>query len=194
MKTLSLGMLLVCLISAAAHAYDRTLITGQTEVGGYAAPVTRFIEVKEEFGVLAGGRVGMVVNHVFGFGLAGYGTVHEPAPDELAGLEGMELAYGGLVLEYVFKPHAVVHICLPCLVGGGQVQFTGDYLDPETGEDSDAFFVLEPELALEFNIARNWRLGFGVGYRHVSGTDLTDLTDEDLSGVNGAVTVKIGAF
>lgn len=194
MKTLSLALLLTCLIVTAANAYDRTLITGQTEVGGFAAPVARFIEIKEESGVLAGGRIGMVVNHALGIGVGGYGTVHEPAPGELAGLEDLELAYGGLVLEYVFKSHALVHVCLPLLIGGGQVQLLGDYVDPETGEDSDTFFVLEPELSLEFNITRNWRLDLGVGYRHISGTEFTDITDQDLSGVNGVVTIKIGAF
>lgn len=194
MKTISLTLMLVCLISASAYAYDRTFISDQTEVGGYVAATARYIEVKEESGVLVGGRIAIVVNHVFSAGVGAYGSVAEPTPEDLTGLEDLEIAYGGLFLEYTFKPHAVFHISVPVLVGAGQTRFAGDYVDPESEEDSDTFFVVEPELNLEFNITRNWRLDLGVGYRHVNGTDFAEITDEDQSGVNWAFTMKIGAF
>jgi hypothetical protein len=194
MKTLTLALLLVCMAAGATLAYDRTLVTDQTEVGGFAAPAVRTIEVQEEFGLLGGGRIGVIFNHLWSIGVGGYGTVVEPTPEGLEGLKDLEVAYGGFVMELTIKPHAVFHVSLPVLVGGGQVQFRGDYVDPETGDDSEPFFVLEPEFNLEFNIARNWRLDAGVGYRHVNGLGLTDITDDDLSGLNWAVTIKIGAF
>ena len=194
MKTISLMLVLVCLVAASAYGYDKTLISDQTEVGGFIAATAKYIEVKDESGVLLGGRVAIVVNHVFSAGVGGYGTVAKPAPEDLQGLEDLEIAYGGLFLEYTFKPHAVFHISVPVLVGAGQTRFAGDYVDPESEEDSDTFFVVEPELNLEFNITRNWRLDLGVGYRHVNGTDFAEITDEDQSGVNWAFTMKIGAF
>ena len=194
MKTISLMLVLVCLVAASAYGYDKTLISDQTEVGGFIAATAKYIEVKDESGVLSGGRVAIVVNHVFSAGVGGYGTVAKPAPEDLQGLEDLEIAYGGLFLEYTFKPHAVFHISVPVLVGAGQTRFAGDYVDPESEEDSDTFFVVEPELNLEFNITRNWRLDLGVGYRHVNGTDFAEITDEDQSGVNWAFTMKIGAF
>lgn len=194
MKTTSLAVVLVCLISASAYAYDQTLISDQTEVGGFIAATARYIEVKNESGVLVGGRVALVVNHAFSAGVGGYGTVAGPSPEDLTGLDDLEMAYGGLFLEYTFKPHAVFHVSVPVLVGGGQTQFAGDYVDPNSGKDSDAFFVVEPELNLEFNITRHWRLDLGVGYRHVNGTDFAEITDEDQSGINWAFTMKIGAF
>ncbi len=194
MKTISLTLLLVCLVFASAYGYDKTLISDQTEVGGFIAVTARYIDVKDESGVLVGGRVAMIVNHAFSAGVGGYGTVVKPAPEGPTGLEGLEIAYGGLFLEYTFKPHAVFHISVPVLVGAGQTQFVGGYVDPESEEDSDTFFVVEPELNLEFNITRNWRLDLGVGYRHVNGTDFAEITDEDQSGVNWVFTMKVGAF
>jgi hypothetical protein len=194
MKTISLTLVLVCLIAASADAYDRTLISGQTEVGGFIAVTARYIKVKDEVGILTGGRVAMIVNHAFSAGMGGYGTVREPAPEGMTGLEDLEMAYGGLFLEYTFKPHAVFHVSVPVLVGAGQTSFVGDYVDPESGDDSDTFFVLEPELNLEFNVTRNWRLDLGVGYRHINGTGFAEITDEDQSGINWAFTMKFGAF
>ncbi len=194
MKTFSLALVLVCLIAASAYAYDQTLISDQTEVGGFIAATARYIEVKQESGVLVGGRVALIVNHAWSAGVGGYGTVAEPSPGDLAGLDDLEIAYGGLFLEYTFKPHGIVHISVPVLVGGGRTQFMGDYVDPESGKDSGTFFVVEPEFNLEFNITRNWRIDLGVGYRHVNGTGFSEITDEDQSGINWAFTAKIGAF
>jgi hypothetical protein len=194
MKMIFLAAVVFCLCVGTARSYDDTLITDQTEVGGFAAVSVRFIEAKEELGVLAGGRVGALINHRWGIGAGGYGTVAKPDHLELEGLDHLEISYGGLILEYTVKPHSVLHISLPVLIGGGQVQFAGEYVDPDSGEDSESFFVVEPELSLEFNVTRNLRLDLGVGYLHVNGMDLADITDEDLSGVSGAVTFKMGSF
>jgi hypothetical protein len=194
MKIISLAVVVVCLCAATAYPYDRTFIGDQTEVGGFMGFAGRLIETKGEVGILAGGRMEAVISHNWGIGGGGYGTVAGSKLEDLEGLSRLDMAYGGMVLEYVFKPHAIFHVCVPVLVGGGQVQFVGDYVDPESGQDSDLFFVIEPEFNLELNVTRNLRVDLGVAYRHVNGTELTDFTDEDLSGVNGVLAVKIGAF
>jgi hypothetical protein len=194
MKTVFVSLLLVCLVSGSALAYDRTLISSRTEVGGFIAPTARYIELKDEPGILAGGRVAMVINHVFSVGVGGYGTVNQPAPEGITGLESMEIAYGGLFLEFTLKPHSVFHVSVPVLVGAGRTTFVGGYVDPETGDDSDTFFVVEPEFDLEFNITENWRVDLGVGYRHVNGTGFAEITDEDQSGTNWTLTMKFGAL
>jgi hypothetical protein len=194
MKTISIVLIMVCLLAPSAYSYDRTLISGQTEVGGFIAATAKYIKVKDEVGILAGGRLAMTVNHVFSAGLGGYGTVKEPAPEEMTGLEDLEMGYGGLFLEFTFKPHSILHISVPVLIGAGQTSFIGGYEDPETGDDSDTFFVVEPEFNLEFNVTRNWRIDLGFGYRHVNGTGFSEITDEDQSGTNWALTMKFGAF
>jgi hypothetical protein len=66
--------------------------------------------------------------------------------------------------------------------------------DPVTGEDSDVFFIAEPELNLEFNITRFWRMNLGVSYLIASGSDLVDVPDEEISGVAGNLVFKFGKF
>jgi opacity protein-like surface antigen len=194
MKPISLALVVVCLLAVSACAYDRTLITDQTELDGFVATTVKYIDFKDETGVLVGGRIALIVNHSWGLGAGGYGTIVEPSPEDIEGLEELEMAYGGIVLEYIAWPRAIYHLSIPVLIGGGQVQFEGGYVDPDSGEDSDTFFVIEPHLNLEVNITRNLRLDAGFSYRHVNGTDLADMTDEDLSGVNGVVSLKVGRF
>lgn len=194
MKTIPLTLVLVCAIAASVYGYDKTLISDQAEIGGFVAPSVRFVEVRQENGLLMGGRIGLVVNHVFSLGACAYGSVAEPSPDDLPGLEALDIGYGGLCLEYTFRPHDALHVSVPVMIGGGKIWFRGAYVDPESGEDSEVLFVVEPEIAVEFNLTRNWRLNLGAAYLHVNGTDLADFTDEDLSGVSWVFTMKFGSF
>jgi hypothetical protein len=181
-------------VAGAAYAYDRTLISETSEVGGLIAPASRFTKVKETFAIMAGATGAIVVNHNWRFGAGGYWIVNEVVPEDLAELDDLRMAYGGLILEYVFRPGDVLHMCMPVLVGVGRVSFRGDYVDPETGEDSEEVFIVEPELNLELNITRNWRVSLGFVYRYVDGSDLTDFQNDDLSGMSGSVRFAFGKF
>jgi hypothetical protein len=55
-------------------------------------------------------------------------------------------------------------------------------------------FVIEPGIDAEINIHKNFRIGLGVYYRIVSGVDYADLTNTDLNGISGQITLKFGAF
>jgi hypothetical protein len=194
MKTMLVALVVTLVSVATAYSYDNTLIGDQTEVGGFAAATFRYFEMKDEFGILAGGRFAFTVNHALSIGGGAYGTAGKPVLDELPGLEKLEIAYGGLFLEYTYKPHAVFHVSVPVFVGAGQVRFVGGYVDPESGDNSDTFLAVEPEFDLEFNVARVMRVDLGVGYRSISGTELADLSNADLGGINWAITLKVGSF
>ena len=194
MKTIILALVISLVSAAAAFSYDNTLIGDQTEVGGFAAATIRYFEVKDEFGLLAGGVFAFTINHSLSIGGGGYGSVSKPVLDDLPGLQDLEIAYGGLFLGYTFKPHALFHVSVPVFVGAGQVRFVGDYVDPESGDDSDTFLVIEPEFDLEFNVSRVVRVDMGVGYRSISGTELEDFSDGDLGGVNWVISLKMGRF
>jgi hypothetical protein len=194
MKTISLFGVLLVLATGLAYGYDSTLITDQTEVGGFATPTIRFMEVGDDLGLLGGAKVGVLINHSLGVSVMGYGTILRPGPEDLEDLESLEIAYGGIAFEYIFMPHSVFHVCVPVSVGGGRVRFVGKYRDPDSGEDSGSFFMVEPELDLEVNLTRNLRLNLGVAYLSINGTDFADFTDEDLSSLTGTVALRVGSF
>jgi hypothetical protein len=186
----------IFLIAASAYAYDDTLIKHETEVGGFFTIESKKTEIKDTFTLLIGGRAALLVGHNWAFGAGGYGVVNDPVPEEFEGEGLVKLRgyYGGFILEYIAWPEKVVHLSLPVLVGAGKVEYKGTYRDSETGEDSDTYFILEPGLNVQFNVTRFWRMDLGASYRYVSGCDLGDVTDDDLSGLTGNLTFRFGKF
>ncbi|MGD8628698.1 MAG: hypothetical protein PVH52_06420 [bacterium] len=186
----------ICLLATSVYAYDDTLIKHETEVGGFFTIVTKNTEIKQTFNLMVGGQAALLVNHNWAFGVGGYGVVNDPIPEGLKeeGLIKLRGYYGGFLLEYIAWPEKVVHVAIPVLVGAGKVEYKGSYRDSKTGEDSDTYFIAEPGLDLEFNITRFWRMDLGATYRYVSGCELGDVTDNDLSGLAANLTFKFGKF
>ncbi len=200
MKALLLKALLIsagiCLLAASAHAYDDTLIKQETKVGGYFDIVSKQTQVKDTFALLIGGKAYLLVNHRWAFGAGGYGVVNDLVPDEFKdrGLTKLRMYYGGWAFEYIPWHDKVFHITLGVLIGAGKVEYKGEMRDPVTGEDSDVFFIAEPEFNLEFNITRFWRMDLGVSYLIASGCQLVDVPDEEISGPAGNLVFKFGSF
>lgn len=186
----------ICLIATLAYAYDDTLIKPQTEVGGYFCIVSKHTQVKDAFAMLIGGKAYLLVNHSWAFGAGGYGVVNDLLPDEFKdrGLVKLRMYYGGWAVEYIPWHDKVFHITLGALIGAGKVEYKGEMRDPVTGEDSDVYFIAEPELNLEFNVTRFWRMDLGASYRYINGSELVDVPDEDLSNMTWNLTFKFGKF
>ncbi len=56
---------------------DETLFSGRTTLGGFLAPVVQLSEIHDESAVLIGAQAGLIINHGFVIGGAGYGLVNE---------------------------------------------------------------------------------------------------------------------
>lgn len=190
----------ICLIATSASAYDdydETLIQPHMVVGGYFAVGTKHTQVKEAFSFFMYGRASMVINHTWAIGAGGCGIVNDPIPEyfeDEPGFLKLRMYYGGWIPEFIPWSKNVLHLSIPVLIGAGKVEYKGDYRDSKTGEDSDTYFIVEPEINLEWNITRFWRLDLGASYRFVSGCELGDVSNEDLSGVSGNLTFKFGKF
>jgi hypothetical protein len=60
--------------------------------------------------------------------------------------------------------------------------------------ETTAFFVVEPGLEVEVNITRFFKIGIGASYRLVRESDLSTVSDNDLSGFSGGLSLKFGKF
>jgi hypothetical protein len=191
-----LTILGVCLLATSVYAYDNNLIKQETEVGGFFTIESKKTEIKDAFTLFIGGRAALLVGRNWAFGAGGYGVVNDPIPEEFKdeGLVKLRGYYGGFILEYIAWPEKVVHVAFPVLVGAGKVEYKGSYRDSKTGDDSDTYFILEPGLNIQFNVMRFWRMDLGATYRYVSGCELGDVNDNDLSGMVGSLTFRFGKF
>ena len=177
---------------------------GSIHHGGWGALTFGYTQVNDKDTYLMGARGGWLIDHHFTIGLAGSGFIsdqdyyldsYEYNPVNIAG------GYGGLLLEATIMPYYPVHIAIPVIIGAGGITYTnqkwwegGDYNEPASSIDSDAFFVLEPGLEVEVNLVHFMRLSVGGSYRYTSNVSLINTEGDLLRGFNGYFGLKFGWF
>ena len=178
-----------------------TLFDGPVDHGGFGGPALKFTQINDELGVLIGGRGGWIINHSFMIGGGVYGLANdiEPPitqPDHFYRYDRIDMGYGGLEMEYFFRPSKLVHGSAILLIGGGGVDYGFSHQDDWEWDksDEDGFFVLEPGMNATLNMTKRFRISAGLSYRLVDGVDLVGLDDGDLSGLSGVLTLKFGTF
>ncbi len=93
-----------------------------------------------------------------------------------------------------------VHFSFPVVIGMGGVALVENYgwdhwdYDYHGSTEHDIFFVIEPGVELEFNIARFFRTAAGVSYRFTSDVELSGMNQDVLKGLNYKLVFKFGKF
>jgi hypothetical protein len=98
--------------------------------------------------------------------------------------QNFEMYFRGLHLGYGVSNYKPVHATFNLDVAPGRVKFAG--------EGSDRIFVVQPAAGLEINVLRWFHVGLQGGYRVVTDSNLPSVSDKDLSGAFGQVTLKFG--
>lgn len=214
MKTIALSIILVLgisFINAQENTNEVRTIFGSSEDksnGGYGALMVNYGRVMERDAIVIGGRGAWVIDHNFGLGMGGYGFMTDPKMDLFLGEEyQVSGGYGGLIFEPIIAAKSPVHLSIPILIGAGGIVYNqhwqeNDYEeDFESYEDSDAYFVLEPGVEVEFNMLKFFRLGLSVTYRYTSNIHLnyksSDMAiggEDMLRGFNYGIVMKFGKF
>ena len=178
--------------------------------GGYGGLMVNYTQIADRDAITMGAKGGWVINHSFTLGMGGYGFISEPQHDNTLGKD-YEFAggYGGLLLEPIIGGKKPIHVSIPILIGAGGIAYTTSYVNDnsyrydETYEDSDAFFVIEPGVELEFNVVKFMRFALNCSYRYTSDITLKytsqpnspNIGSEDLlRGWNYGVVFKFGKF
>lgn len=167
------------------------LLGRRAHVGGYGGFSAAYTRMLDRDGALLGFEGALLLAHRLSLGLAGYGFLRSPAgPPDLAGTpRELSVGYGGFVARYAFLTHLPVYASVGLLLGGGAVVLhpedeDGDHDWEDDGRDeTDAFFVAQPELSLHANLTRWMRLGATAGYRVTSSVHRFGLQTSDLNGV-----------
>ncbi len=206
-------IVLVAVLSVSVFAQndnegEQTLLDGNEgiTVTGYGAPEIMFSRVfNSEFGILMGGRGGVILNHKFIIGGGGYGLVTNHTVSYDIGNIGMVdtrlmFGYGGLHLGYIFSSNSVFHLTLGALIAGGGAGTYRHYNYDNNHDWSNGMientgvFVFQPSIGGELNVAKFFRLELTAGYRLVSGGSLTKVSNSDLSCFYLGLALKFGKF
>lgn len=192
-------IVLLILFTVCLHAEDEeTLFSGNVTHGGFGGPVVTFSSIKNNTGVLVGGRGGWIINHMITLGGGGYGLVTRiPTIPSIAGDDSLSLAmgYGGFEMGLVMNSWKLTHLSFFILIGGGGVSHVRwDSDDYDLNNNGDAFFVLEPSVEAVLNITTFFRISAGASYRYISGLEIQEITDSDLTGLTAKISLKFGSF
>ncbi len=220
MRKLFLGII-VALFCTGAYSQEssqdfQTLFSnkGERSNGGYGAIMVNYSEINNRDAILIGARGAWLINHSFGLGLGGYGFMNDPVLDDklnsLSDNSKYQTAggYGGIILEPIVAAKKPIHLSFPILIGAGGVAYSKHWEDYDSEdyqndyEDSDAFFVVEPGVELEFNMVKFFRLALSTSYRFTSdinmnynnGTGDRIGSQDMLRGWNFGIAMKFGKF
>lgn len=178
----------------------KSLFSKGNEIKGFGGVDMNVTDLYQERTMLLGAYGGAIINKHVIFGLAGYGVATENQFRSAGGsMLNMEGGYGGLYIGGILFPNEVVHLNVPVLFGAGALhivdkQYFPTSFDKEYVLESTALFVVKPTVQLEVNITHFLRIGIGGTYRLIRGSDLRNITDDELSEWGGTFSVRLGRF
>jgi hypothetical protein len=157
---------------------------------------------------LGGLSMGVIVDHFFSVGLAGYGILNSGNLwyDNITPIDSMGAylygGYGGVKFEFRIQPMSPIHLNFPILIGGGGLVYNtwtyhnhqDYYYNDGLTLDWDAFFVVEPGVMVEVNLVRFMRLGAGISYRYAPDLDLMNTKSNLINNFNANFSLKFGKF
>lgn len=181
------------LLSLALEAQHETLFSRARVMGGFGGPLLEFSNIKGDYTTSMGGGGGLIVDNIF-IGAYGIGSLDHLQyninnEDDFR----MNLAHGGLWLGYTPYTFRMIHPYVSTKIGWGFADIRNDPF--RINSNGDAIFVFTPEVGMELNLTRFFRISASVGYRMVSDVDqLEDYSNKDFSSLSGQLTFRFGWF
>lgn len=195
MKTRYLLLIVSFFIIGMLSAQRHSTLLGRSPLNGaFGAPIYEFT-VKDGIQGGVGGGGGLVFRNFFlgAYGVASLNGLEDIL--EIDDLNKLDLSHGGLWLGYTPFSYSVIHPYSSVRAGWGVLDL--DFDDPDLEfDDLDQVYVITPELGIEINITKWFRVAGTAGYRHIAGVnDNTPTTVTDsLNGFIGGVTLRFGWF
>ena len=170
--------------------------------GGYGGFSIGYSSIAGRNALTTGFRGGWIANHQFVLGLAGTTFISEENINQLPTLNDfLTGGYGGLLVEPILFPQKPVHVSFPLIFGaGGVAQIDSqDWMGGQNHHDPmyyqmSHFFIFNPGVELEMNMARIFRMGVGISYRLTSATDLLTYESGMMRGWDFYLVFKFGKF
>ena len=175
------------------NAQHETLFSKARVLGGFGGPLLEFGNIKGDYTTSVGGGGGVIVDNFFigAYGIGSLDHLHYNinSHDDFR----MDLAHGGLWLGYTPSTFKLFHPYTSAKIGWG---FADIRNDPFTiNSNGDAIFVFTPEVGMELNLSKFFRISASMGYRMVTDVDqLDNFSNKDFSSLTGQLTFRFGWF
>ncbi len=204
-------LLLFLFLTSLAYSQDLRTIgqssdTSKTfKIGGYGEPIIGASQLNGDWAIMLGLKGGVTLNRFFSIGPVAkvYSGIWEFKGNNLNFNDSADLKITmgsvGLFLEYTHKMESPIHLSVPVniMIGGAQINeidYFEDGKDRSQEVENSGFIVIEPEINVDFNIAKFFIPNFKIGYRGVIGSHLVNASDANLSGMYFGLGLKFGKF
>lgn len=192
MKHLTLCFALLLTVSFLSAQRDQTLFSGNNRTGAFGAPIFEYYDLGKggDFSIASGGGGALILGDFFigGYGIGDINLV-EIIENERADID---LAHGGIWLGATPFQQSALHPYMSVRVGWGAADIE---IDDNNFNRGDRFFVLSPEVGLEVNVFRWFRVAGTVGYQWYNGLDdAAQFGSIDLNNLRAGLTLRFGAF
>ena len=167
--------------------------------GGFFGLTFKSTKFNQEPIITVGARAGWIMGRAVGIGFEVHGIVPTAKFDQIVPPEKVLLlgGYGGMFIEPIVFSNQVVHLTFPVAGGAGWLGYhhdwEQDYSTYELVED-DIFWYVEPGIALEVNVSKNFRMAFGASHRFTQELELSNTPEGAFDNRNYFITMKFGRF
>ena len=179
----------------------KTLLGKHNKLGVFGSVDLKVSQWNDQTTLLVGGHGGIILNDKFTIGLGGYGITTRSKFTGINNQPNLYLCggYGGFVLGFSVSAREIFHLNFPILFGGGGLDVVEDRDNVFTNgfdniTETTGFFIMEPGLEFEINIARFFRFAIGGTYRFIEGANLDNVADSKLDDWSTHVSFKFGKF
>lgn len=185
-----------------AAAQDATLFDDSIDHGGHGGLIVKTTPINGQAALMLGAEAVWTLDNSVYVGVQGMSVFNsvDAVRQQADGTPYLLwLNEAGVRAGYVHESSDLVHLTGGAFVGAGSMQLADRYFwtDPaavETYGDQQYYFIVEPEVAVELNVAPWMRAKLGASYRIVAGAEHEGITNGDLSGPAGALTLMFGVF
>ena len=183
-RSLIIAGLLLCSLTMFAQEEEAVFGYGGLKLTGiWGGPTFGLAGFENENAYLRGGFGGLEFSKKFYIAYAAYwlddNIEFAQYPDQK-----LDFRYKGLMLGYSMLSSKVVHPKITFLAAGGRIEFDN--------EERDNVLVLQPAGGIEVNLFKWLHIDVLGGYRIVSNTSLSEISDSDFSGAFGEIKLNFG--
>lgn len=191
MKHLQLCFALLFAVSFTYAQRDKTLFNGDHRKGAFGAPIFDFYNFGEggDFETASGGGGALIIGDFFigGYGIGDINLIESIENDRAE----IDLAHGGLWFGATPLQQHAIHPYLSLRLGWGaaDIEIDNQFIA------GDRFFVISPEVGVELNVFRWFRIAGTVGYQWFDGLDGADaIGDLNINNMRAGLTLRFGGF
>lgn len=162
----------------------------------FASPVFEFSQVNGSFGFSSGGGGAIILNQMLFVG--GYGLKLAPVIEKELFLNGqnyqnleINFKHGGFWLGYIHNFRKLVHFGGSAKFGWGTIAMEDEALPANY---DDHVLVITPQVEVEVNIARWFKINAGAGYRIVTSINENVFSQKDFNSPEASIGFMFGWF